>query len=128
MKRGIISALMGVLVLFGTMGAAPDGCAQEANLTERKIAPTDLLLISIVGEAGLQTGFRVSSSGTIQFPFIEVVEFYLSAMPAAGWQLVEEPEIFEDLATMAFEKSGVSLLVSMEHDADGDIVSVLVAP
>jgi polysaccharide export outer membrane protein len=41
--------------------------------TERKIAPNDLLSIFIVGEKDLQTDFRVSSNGTIQFPFLEEV-------------------------------------------------------
>lgn len=51
--------------------AAPVQPRREA---ERKISPTDTLYITIVGETGLQTDFKVSASGTIQFPFLEVVE------------------------------------------------------
>jgi len=41
---------------------------------ERKISPTDTLFITIVGETGLQTDFKVSASGAIQFPFLELVD------------------------------------------------------
>lgn len=47
---------------------------QPRTEAERKISPTDTLFITIVGETGLQTDFKVSASGTIQFPFLEVVE------------------------------------------------------
>ncbi|HOK78792.1 MAG TPA: polysaccharide biosynthesis/export family protein, partial [Verrucomicrobiota bacterium] len=47
---------------------------QPRREAERKISPTDTLYITIVGETGLQTDFKVSASGTIQFPFLEVVE------------------------------------------------------
>ena len=40
---------------------------------ERRIAANDLLFITIVGERDLQTEFRVSSAGTIQFPFLDEV-------------------------------------------------------
>jgi len=40
---------------------------------ERRVAANDLLFITIVGERDLQTEFRVSSAGTIQFPFLEEV-------------------------------------------------------
>lgn len=46
----------------------------QPRLEERRISPTDTLYITIVGETGLQTDFKVSASGTIQFPFLEVVE------------------------------------------------------
>jgi len=41
---------------------------------DRKIEPGDILSITIVGETGLETEFRVSSSGEIQFPFLDVVK------------------------------------------------------
>lgn len=41
--------------------------------TERRIAANDLLYITIVGERDLQTEFRVSSLGSIQFPFLDEV-------------------------------------------------------
>lgn len=43
------------------------------DTTDRKIAPQDVLHIVIVGE-NLPTEYRVSGSGTINFPFLEVVE------------------------------------------------------
>ena len=41
---------------------------------DRSIAPQDLVLISIVGEGGLQTEFRVSATGSIQFPYLGLVD------------------------------------------------------
>ena len=43
------------------------------NDTERRIAANDLLYITIVGERDLQTEFRVSSLGSIQYPFLDEV-------------------------------------------------------
>ena len=43
------------------------------DMTDRKIAPQDVLHIVIVGE-NLPAEYRVSASGTINFPFLEVVE------------------------------------------------------
>ena len=53
--------------------APPKNTAPPKTEAERKISATDTLFITIVGEAGLQTDFRVSSSGTIQFPYLDVV-------------------------------------------------------
>lgn len=71
-------------VWCGWVSNAADATTNEPTLpspasalrydAERKIAPTDLLLISIVGERDLQVEFRVSASGAIQFPFLEIVE------------------------------------------------------
>jgi polysaccharide biosynthesis/export protein VpsN len=67
-------------VLGGLLAAAlwfgPPARAQATAKTdgERRIASNDLLAITIVGERDLQTDFRVSSGGTIQFPFLEEVE------------------------------------------------------
>lgn len=56
----------------GMMGADETG---DGTLTaDREIAAQDLLTISIVGETGLQTDYRVSPSGSIQFPFLNLVE------------------------------------------------------
>ena len=57
---------------------------------DRKIAPQDLLVITIVGETGLQTEFRVSASGTIQFPFLGIVK-------VAGLTPVEAKQRLEQL-------------------------------
>ncbi len=40
----------------------------------RKISPTDTLIITIVNESSLQTEFKVSASGAILFPFLEIVD------------------------------------------------------
>jgi protein involved in polysaccharide export with SLBB domain len=76
MKRSfILWAIAGVLLAAGPVrGQAPEP-AQEPlpDLSDRKIAPQDLLQIVIVGES-LPTEYRVSASGTINFPFLEVVE------------------------------------------------------
>lgn len=63
------------LVALAALALSVAGLAQVTPVTEneRKIASNDLLGITIVGERDLQTDFRVSSSGTIQFPFIEEV-------------------------------------------------------
>jgi polysaccharide export outer membrane protein len=65
--------LAGIALYLGTMTVAlAQGTPKTEN--ERKIASNDLLGIFIVGERDLQTDFRVSSSGSIQFPFLEEVE------------------------------------------------------
>ena len=56
------------------LGQAPEPAAEPLpDLSDRKIATQDLLQIVIVGES-LPTEYRVSASGTINFPFLEVVE------------------------------------------------------
>lgn len=57
----------------GTVGGADAG-ALPLTPTDRKIEAQDLLTISIVGESGLQTDYQVSPSGSIQFPYLGVVE------------------------------------------------------
>lgn len=68
-------SFVGVLFWFGAvvLGQTPGQTAPRTE-TERKIAANDLLLITIVGERDLQTEFRVSSAGSIQFPFLDEVE------------------------------------------------------
>ena len=77
MKRSfILWAIAGVLLAaVQARGQAPEPPAPEPlpDLSDRKIAPQDLLQIVIVGES-LPTEYRVSASGTINFPFLEVVE------------------------------------------------------
>lgn len=55
---------------LGQTPATPPGQAS----VERKIAANDLLFVTIVGERDLQTDFRVSSNGTIQFPFLDEIQ------------------------------------------------------
>lgn len=63
--------LLGVIFLTVTGSAVAQTTRTE---TERKIASNDLLFITVVGERDLQTEFRVSSAGTIQFPFLDEVD------------------------------------------------------
>lgn len=70
MIRGL-NSVAGLVVACGVLAQnSPPGTTE----VERRIAPGDLLQISIVGETGLQTEFRVSSNGQVQFPFLELVE------------------------------------------------------
>ncbi|HNQ89655.1 MAG TPA: polysaccharide biosynthesis/export family protein [Verrucomicrobiota bacterium] len=64
------AALLTALLGLGAIAAESPG----TNESERKIGPSDLLVITITGEKDLQTEFRVAAVGTIQFPFLEEVE------------------------------------------------------
>jgi polysaccharide export outer membrane protein len=68
-------AWLGILaVAFAvTSHAQPAAPASATSPDDRRIAPQDLLLITIVGERDLQTEFRVSSSGSVFFPFVGAV-------------------------------------------------------
>lgn len=48
--------------------------AAEAAEGDRKIAPLDILNIDVVGEKDLSKELRVSSSGTVTFPFLGSIE------------------------------------------------------
>src|SRR2546425_7625597 len=48
--------------------------AAEVVEVDRKIAPLDILTIDVVGEKDLSKELRVSSSGTITFPFLGSLE------------------------------------------------------
>ena len=48
--------------------------AGEGVAGDRKIAPLDILTIDVVGEKDLSKELRVSSSGTITFPFLGSIE------------------------------------------------------
>jgi hypothetical protein len=61
-------------------------------------------------------------------PLQDVVDFYMSAMPVAGWQLASEPDVFEDLAVMTFERGGASLMVTLEVEAGSGVTSVFISP
>ena len=62
------------LALLGGLALGPGGFAQTKGNTDRKIEPQDLLNIYVVGEKDLPNEFRVSATGTIQFPFLETVD------------------------------------------------------
>jgi hypothetical protein len=49
-------------------------------------------------------------------------------MPVAGWQLASEPDVFEDLAVMTFERGGASLMVTLEVEAGSGVTSVFISP
>jgi polysaccharide export outer membrane protein len=68
--------VVGLLAWLAPLPAAAQSPATTNVVTEtdRKIMPNDLLVITIVGEAGLQTDFRVSASSTIQFPYLDTLE------------------------------------------------------
>ena len=73
----LLATLIG-LTLAGqhTRAASPTAALAPPaarNDTERRIAANDLLYITIVGERDLQTEFRVSSLGSIQYPFLDEV-------------------------------------------------------
>jgi len=69
-------ALVVAGLAMGCLAVQAQTAAPFANRaeTERKVAANDLLLITIVGERDLQSEFRVSSAGTIQFPFLDEIE------------------------------------------------------
>ncbi|MBM3882489.1 MAG: polysaccharide export protein [Verrucomicrobia bacterium] len=73
MKR-ILTPIAWALALacVGLTAHAQEGVDAASN-PDRKIRPNDLLMITITGERDLQTEFLVSSSGEIQFPFLDVV-------------------------------------------------------
>src|SRR6266481_2034392 len=68
-----------LIVTFALL-AALDGRADENARTEEgaegdhKIAPLDIIMIDVVGEKDLSKELRVSSSGTITFPFLGNLE------------------------------------------------------
>jgi protein involved in polysaccharide export with SLBB domain len=76
MKRpSTVRAVAVILLAVGLVrGQAPEPASEPLpDLSDRKIAVQDVLQIVIVGE-NLPTEYRVSASGTINFPFLEVVE------------------------------------------------------
>ena len=68
-----------LIVIFALL-VALDGRADENARTEEgaegdhKIAPLDIIMIDVVGEKDLSKELRVSSSGTITFPFLGNLE------------------------------------------------------
>jgi polysaccharide export outer membrane protein len=66
-----LSRLVAILALFVAMDALTD----DATEGDHKIAPLDIINIDVVGEKDLsKENLRVSSSGTITFPFLGSVE------------------------------------------------------
>ncbi len=73
MKYSLLSWTAILLLAFGARAQAVS-TELVPDTTDRPIAAQDVLSIVIVGETGLPTEFRVSASGTIQFPYLNMVE------------------------------------------------------
>lgn len=63
-----------------------------------------------------------------RLPLVDVANFYLAEMPAAGWQLSSEPDIFEDLAILNFENDGAQMMITVDYDGDLGASTVLISP
>ncbi len=63
--------------------------AAEAVEGDRKIAPLDILTVDVVGEKDLSKELRVSSSGTVTFPFLGSIEVK-GKTPAEVEELLKE--------------------------------------
>lgn len=74
MNRFVVFSLAAFALLASAAGAQVNPPEAMPDGTDRPVAAQDVLSIVIVGETGLPTDFRVSASGTIQFPFLDVVE------------------------------------------------------
>ena len=83
-----------LIVTFALL-VALDGRADENARTEEgaegdhKIAPLDIIMIDVVGEKDLSKELRVSSSGTITFPFLGSIEVK-GKTPAEVENLIKE--------------------------------------
>ena len=71
-----LSLLLAVFALFVALAARTDDIARTDDTAEgdHKIAPLDIIMIDVVGEKDLSKELRVSSSGTITFPFLGSLE------------------------------------------------------
>lgn len=74
MKQSFAGWIPVCLGLLALAGPGPAVWAQEAEKTDRKIAPQDILNIIIVGEKDLPVEFTVSATGTVMFPYLDSVE------------------------------------------------------
>jgi len=77
--------------------------------------------------------FDVASLGDLlsyssHLPVSEIVNFYLSEMSKGGWQATSELEVFDDLALMNYQRDGVSLMLTIDLDADSESARVFIAP
>src|SRR5438445_11475262 len=64
------------LCLICLVGLLPCAGIRSAEVVEgdHKVAPLDVIIIDVVGEKDLSKELRVSSSGTITFPFLGSLE------------------------------------------------------
>jgi len=77
--------------LFAGLHGRTDENARSDEVAEgdHKIAPLDIIMIDVVGEKDLSKELRVSSSGTITFPFLGSIEVK-SKTPAEVEKLIKE--------------------------------------
>src|SRR2546422_4885689 len=68
--------LVAIFALFVALDGRTDESARtdEGAEGDHKIAPLDIIMIDVVGEKDLSKELRVSSSGTITFPFLGSIE------------------------------------------------------
>jgi hypothetical protein len=58
----------------------------------------------------------------------EVVSFYESQMPVAGWSPVEEPVMLDNAAFLTYDRGGIVVTVSVDGNGEGQPTSVLISP
>ena len=68
--------LVAIFALFVALEGRTDENARtdEAAEGDHKIAPLDIIMVDVVGEKDLSKELRVSTSGTITFPFLGSIE------------------------------------------------------
>jgi|SRR2546426_253596 len=87
-----ISAIVGTLCLVAQLAGslALRAAAAEEVEVDRKIAPLDIIIVDVVGEKDLSKELRVSSSGTVTFP-------YLGSLEVKGKTPTEVETLLKDL-------------------------------
>ena len=75
-KLSWLPRLVAIFALFVALDGRSDEDASrnEAAEGDHKIAPLDVITIDVVGEKDLSKELRVSTSGTITFPFLGSIE------------------------------------------------------
>jgi len=75
-KLSWLPRLVAIFALFVALDGRSDEDASrnEAAEGDHKIAPLDVIMIDVVGEKDLSKELRVSTSGTITFPFLGSIE------------------------------------------------------
>ena len=83
--------LVAIFALFVALDGRTDENARtdEAAEGDHKIAPLDIITIDVVGEKDLSKELRVSTSGTITFPFLGSIEVK-GKTPAEVENLIKE--------------------------------------
>jgi polysaccharide export outer membrane protein len=75
-KNFWLPGLVAMFALFAVLDgrSAENTKSDDAGEGDHKIAPLDIIMIDVVGEKDLTKELRVSSSGTITFPFLGSIE------------------------------------------------------